>query len=117
MNNKLYATATILGLLWLGASCSGEDYTLREPAPRIDSPDISEVVVALPEAEGKELVEMSCVPCHSLRYIEMQPAMSKKAWEKTVTKMIKIYGAPVRDSASAAEIVDYLVHIKGTADH
>jgi cytochrome c5 len=113
MSNKP-CIITILSLLWLGASCTGKDYSVREPAPRIDSPDISEVIVTLPEAEGKELVEISCVPCHSLRYIEMQPALSKKAWEKTVTKMIKIYGAPVRDSISAAKIVEYLAHIKGT---
>lgn len=53
------------------------------------------------------------MPCHSLRYIEMQPNMPHKAWEKTVTKMIKMYGAPVRDSLEAAAIVDYLTEIKG----
>ena len=112
MSNKL-CVIMILSQLLLGASCTGEDYSVREPAPRIDSPDISEVIVTLPEGEGKELVEMSCVPCHSLRYIEMQPALSKKAWEKTVTKMIKVYGAPVRDSISAVKIVAYLAQIKG----
>ncbi len=75
--------------------------------------DISEVSVALPEGDGKELVERACVPCHSLRYIEMQPNMPKKVWEKTVTKMIKMYGAPVRDSAEADKIVHYLAAIKG----
>ena len=115
MSNKLPILA-IVCLFWLGASCASEDYTLRDPAPRIDSPDISEVVVVLPEAEGKELVEMSCVLCHSLRYIEMQPLMSRKSWEKTVAKMITVYGAPVRDSATAAQIVDYLARIKGTRE-
>ncbi len=75
--------------------------------------DISEIAVALPEGDGKELVERACVPCHSLRYIEMQPDMPHKAWEKTVTKMIKMYGAPVRDSAEAAQIVHYLTAVKG----
>jgi hypothetical protein len=43
----------------------------------------------------------------------MQPELSKAAWEKIVTKMIKMYGAPVRDSMEAAAIVRYLVAIKG----
>lgn len=110
MNNKGYLLAAI-GMLAI-ASCTGVDYTQREPAPRVDSIDLSEVTVALPGGEGKELVEMSCVPCHSLRYIEMQPAMTHKSWGKTVTKMIKMYGAPVRDSVAAGRIVEYLTAIK-----
>jgi hypothetical protein len=80
---------------------------------RADSVNIEEVVVRLPEGEGKDLVEMSCVPCHSLRYIEMQPDMPKKSWEKIVSKMIKTYGAPVRDSATEKKIVEYLAAVKG----
>jgi hypothetical protein len=76
--------------------------------------DITDVVVALPYAKGAEQVERSCVPCHSLRYIEMQPHMTRKSWEKIVTKMIKNFGAPVRDSIAATEIVDYLVAIRGS---
>jgi cytochrome c5 len=75
--------------------------------------DIEEVQVALPRTEGIEAVERSCTPCHSLRYIEMQPELSKATWEKIVTKMIKMYGAPVRDSQEAAAIVRYLVEVKG----
>jgi hypothetical protein len=112
MPNKLLLPAGFMLLVLTGA-CSGTDYTQRDPAPRNDSVDISEVVVNMPDSLGKELVEMSCVPCHSLRYIEMQPAMPRKAWEKIVTKMIKTYGAPVRDSVTAVRIVDYLTAIKG----
>jgi uncharacterized protein (DUF697 family) len=38
----------------------------------------------------------------------MQPDLSRKAWEKTVEKMIKVYGAEI-DSVTARTIVDYLV--------
>lgn len=99
------------------AACNSNDTVEPQPAPRRDSIDISEVKVDLPEGNGKELVEVNCVPCHSLRYIEMQPNMPKKSWEKIVTKMIKNYGAPVRDSATALQIVDYLAHIKGSEEH
>ena len=79
----------VAGLLL--ASCGNDiDYTATEAAPRWDTAmDIAEVSVRLPEGEGLELVEMNCVPCHSLRYIEMQPRMDRKAWEKIVSKMIK----------------------------
>src|SRR6476646_5431119 len=84
--------------LVLGACGQQADYSQKEAPPRWDTAkDISEVVVGLPYAKGQELVEMSCVPCHSLRYIEMQPHLSRGAWEKIVTKMIKNFGAPVRD--------------------
>ena len=63
--------------------------------------EIQNVKVELPKYEGWELVEVNCVPCHSLRYIEMQPEMSKKNWEKIVYKMIKNFGAPIKDTLIA----------------
>lgn len=103
---------SVIGLLLL-ASCSDNAPVSDYAPPKKDSIDISEVAVVLPDANGKDKVEISCVPCHSLRYIEMQPNMNKKGWEKIVTKMIKTYGAPVKDSIAANEIVEYLVAIKG----
>lgn len=111
MRTDFYSSAGMC-LLFLLCAC-GMGQTDQPAIRQTDTPDISDVVVALPEGKGKELVEMSCVPCHSLRYIEMQPDMSKKSWEKIVTKMIRNYGAPVRDSMDAAAIVDYLFVIKG----
>ena len=114
-STKTMFFAFCLLLLTVVSSCGPDvDYSKRDAAPRWDTAmDITEVVVGLPYAKGAELVEMSCVPCHSLRYIEMQPLMSRASWEKIVTKMIKNFGAPVRDSIAAGEIVDYLVAIRG----
>lgn len=78
--------------------------------------DISNVKTVLPQAGNVELVEMHCTPCHSLRYIEMQPQLSHKAWEKIVDKMINAYGAPIRDSVTRVDIINYLYAIKGTDD-
>lgn len=102
-------------LLVLFAACTDSQYSEPQAPMRIDSPGMSEVQVALPVVDGIELMERYCVPCHSLRYIEMQPPLDHHAWEKTVTKMIKMYGAPVPDSATAKQIVDYLYKIKGKA--
>jgi cytochrome c5 len=95
------------------AACTDDEQYAKQPTPlRVDSIGISEVQVCLPNIDGRELIDRYCVPCHSLRYIEMQPALDRHAWEKTVTKMIKMYGAPVPDSVTAAAIVNYLVKIK-----
>jgi hypothetical protein len=63
----------------------------------------------LKEAPGKALVEANCTMCHSLDYIPMNsPFLDRKGWEASVTKMIKVMGAPVPDTDVQA-IVDYLV--------
>ena len=103
------ALMIVTGLFTLQVACVQQNDT----APPVETAsDMNSVEVALPYGEGVQLVEMYCVPCHSLRYIEMQPAMPRKAWEKIVDKMIKNYGAPVRDSVTATRIVDYLASIR-----
>ena len=56
-----------------------------------------------------EVVQGTCAACHSSDYIATQPPMKdKKAfWQAEVTKMIKVYGAPI-DDADVGKIVDYL---------
>src|SRR5437868_14645333 len=74
--------------------------------------DIHEVEANIGTAPGEEIFKTSCLTCHSLRYIQMQPSFPRKTWEKIVGKMIKNFGAPIPDS-SAAAIVDYLMEVKG----
>jgi hypothetical protein len=53
-------------------------------------------------------VQAACAICHSLDYIEMNsPFQDRAGWDKTVTKMVKVMGAPIEPADSAA-IVDYL---------
>lgn len=73
---------------------------------------IEQTKVILPQAGNVALVETYCIACHSLRYIEMQPNMDHKSWEKIVYKMIHTYGAPVPDSQVANDIINYLTAIK-----
>jgi mono/diheme cytochrome c family protein len=57
-----------------------------------------------------ETVQGNCGACHSADYIATQPqgpAFKKAFWEAEVTKMIKVYGAPI-DEADVPKIVDYL---------
>ena len=56
-----------------------------------------------------DVVQGNCAACHSSDYIATQPPMKdKKAfWQAEVTKMIKVYGAPIAES-DVGKIVDYL---------
>jgi len=60
-----------------------------------------------------DVVQGNCGACHSADYIASQPqgpAFKKAFWEAEVTKMIKVYGAPI-DEADVPKIVDYLTQI------
>lgn len=57
-----------------------------------------------------EAVQNNCTACHSADYIATQPQgpkFKKDFWQAEVTKMIKVYGAPI-DDADVGKIVDYL---------
>ncbi len=94
-------------------SCSPEKEKVKLPVPAETSIDIDKVAVSLPDAKDVELVNSNCVTCHSLRYIEMQPDMNRKGWDKIVKKMVKMYGAPIADTTIVNRIVDYLATVKG----
>jgi mono/diheme cytochrome c family protein len=66
----------------------------------------------LPPGPGRDTVAVACILCHSPRYITTQPPFKRAVWVAEVDKMRKTYGAPV-DDAQAAQIVDYLVAIRG----
>src|SRR6266436_3149601 len=57
-----------------------------------------------------EVVQNNCTACHSADYISTQPGgpkFKKDFWQTEVTKMIKVYGAPI-DDEDAGKIVEYL---------
>lgn len=57
-----------------------------------------------------ETVQNNCTACHSADYVKTQPQgpkFKKDFWQAEVTKMIKVYGAPI-DDADVGKIVDYL---------
>lgn len=55
----------------------------------------------------------NCTACHSSDYISTQPRgerFGREFWQAEVTKMIKVYGAPISD-ADVGKIVDYLAAV------
>jgi mono/diheme cytochrome c family protein len=57
-----------------------------------------------------EVVQGNCGSCHSADYVLTQPVgpkFKKDFWQAEVTKMIKVYAAPI-DEKDVPAIVDYL---------
>lgn len=57
-----------------------------------------------------DVVQGNCGACHSADYVQTQPTgpkFKKDFWQAEVTKMIKVYGAPIEDG-DVGKIVDYL---------
>jgi cytochrome c5 len=62
----------------------------------------------LKDGPGRAQVEASCGSCHSLDYVVMNsPFLDRNGWDGSVTKMIKVFGAPINPDDAKA-IVDYL---------
>jgi len=94
---SLHAASTAAALTMAGASDAKPlTYTLPEEAS------------TLRPGPGMETAQSNCLTCHSIDYVNTQPPNRGKAfWEAEVTKMIKVYHAPIND-ADAKAIVDYL---------
>jgi len=83
----------------------------------LDSANAAPVSYKLPDETAAfkpgpnlEVVQNNCTACHSADYINTQPRgpkFKKDFWQAEVTKMIKVYGAPI-DDADAGKIVEYL---------
>jgi len=67
-------------------------------------------------APGHEKVLGYCSICQSTDYIFMNAdALDQKGWDAVVTKMIKVYGAPVPDSDREMLIQYLTVHYSKTS--
>ena len=71
---------------------------------------LPEETAAFKPGPNLDVVQNNCTGCHSSDYVNTQPrnVKSKKDfWQAEVTKMIKVYGAPIND-ADVPKIVEYL---------
>jgi mono/diheme cytochrome c family protein len=65
-----------------------------------------------PDGPGADAINNNCLACHSAGMVLNQPALPKAEWQAEVDKMRAAYKAPI-DDKDVAEIIDYLVKIKG----
>ena len=94
----LLALTAVAGLSIVAATAAPLNYALPEET------------AAFKPGPNLEVVQNNCTACHSADYINTQPRgekFKKDFWQAEVTKMIKVYGAPI-DDADAGKIVDYL---------
>jgi sulfite dehydrogenase (cytochrome) subunit B len=94
----LLALMVVASLGVVAAAAAPVNYTLREET------------AAFKPGPNLETVQNNCTACHSADYIKTQPRgekFKKDFWQAEVTKMIKVYGAPIED-ADVGKIVDYL---------
>jgi mono/diheme cytochrome c family protein len=71
---------------------------------------LPEETAAYKPGPNLDVVKNNCTACHSADYVQTQPRgpkFKKDFWLAEVTKMIKVYGAPI-DDADVARIVEYL---------
>ena len=93
------APLAALLLLLAATAARAEERTIALPP---DNPHAT-----LKTAPGSDLAQTQCQFCHSTDYIVTQPPGDAKQWEAVVTKMQKVFGAPVSE-ADAKAIVEYL---------
>ncbi len=94
----LLAFAACALCLSLGASVAAK------PAPYEAPPETAK----LAPGPNLDAAENNCTGCHSVDYVTTQPHnVSSGFWQAEVTKMVKVYGAPIED-ADAKKVVDYL---------
>ena len=71
---------------------------------------LPEETAAFKDGPNIDVVRNNCTGCHSADFINTQPQgprYKRDFWQAEVTKMIKVYGAPIED-ADVGKIVDYL---------
>ena len=71
---------------------------------------LPEETAALKPGPNLDVVKNNCTGCHSADYVNTQPRNVKSRkdfWQTEVTKMIKLYGAPIKE-ADVPKIVEYL---------
>jgi sulfite dehydrogenase (cytochrome) subunit B len=97
MRNVAIALGLAVVLWALGGLAADDKVSITLPAE----------TVALKEGPGMDVTTTQCRLCHSLDYITMQPPGGAKQWDGVVTKMVKVFGAPISEP-DAKSIVEYL---------
>ena len=94
---RRFVPALALMLVATTAAVAGETVSITLPPESI----------ALDAGRGMDQTQTACRMCHSLDYITTQPGGGTAQWQGVVTKMMKVYGAPISDQ-DAKLIEEYL---------
>jgi sulfite dehydrogenase (cytochrome) subunit B len=99
---KILVSLTVLGVVGCGMAAKAEPVSYELP------PETAE----FKPGPGVEVAQANCAACHSADYIRTQPrgaGFGRDFWQAEVTKMIKVFGAPITEEDSKV-IVEYLTN-------
>ncbi|GJE58036.1 SorB family sulfite dehydrogenase c-type cytochrome subunit [Methylobacterium trifolii] len=101
MTTHVLAAVAALAVVTVGsAAAAPRDYVLPE--------EMAQFRPGRGDKAGHAAAQANCLTCHSADYVAMQPPGKGAAfWEAEVTKMIKVYHAPIGE-ADAKAISAYL---------
>ena len=104
---KIARTVTLAAVVLVGplAVWGADQKTITLP------PDNS--MATLAPGPGMEVTRASCGLCHSTDYIVRQPRSTAQQWQAEVTKMVKVFGAPVNPE-NEKTIAEYLASAYGS---
>lgn len=97
-------SGALLTLLTLGASSA---HALEIKLPQ-ETAQLKASTLA-----GHQAANAWCVMCHSVDYVNTQPPMPAAFWHAEVSKMVKVYGAPIPED-QVKLIAEYLGKTYGT---
>ena len=89
-------------------SATAEAAGIKLQSMSVDLPGSDRTV---PAGLGADQVTNDCSACHSVGMILTQPQLTKAEWTGEVTKMIKVYKAPVPEE-DVPSIIAYLAALK-----
>jgi hypothetical protein len=95
----------VVSLVYTAMAMAGEQGFVKEGSKR--SITLPALTVSLKEGPGMDATSRYCRICHSLDYITTQQKFPKAKWQAVVTKMVKVYSAPISEE-NAKIIVDYI---------
>jgi mono/diheme cytochrome c family protein len=108
MNKRILSAALVTAILGLAASAM----PLAADMSGTVKIDLPPETARFKPGPGMEIAAKSCMTCHSVDYIYMQPPLTKEQWHGEVVKMIKVFGAPIPES-DVEPIVNYLMSQNG----
>jgi cytochrome c553 len=97
-----------IGSLSAALLASTPAWVLQPPAIKSVTADLPAGDSPFPGGSSADAINSNCLACHSADMVLNQPPLPKSTWESEVSKMIKVYKAPV-DETDVPAIVDYLV--------
>ena len=100
MRRFVFAALLVAGSAALALSVSAKPVNYELP----------EETASFKPGPNLDVVQGNCGACHSADYIQTQPRGPKfkqAFWQAEVTKMIKVYGAPIKEE-DVPKIVEYL---------